>query len=158
MFKKHACMQVGPGVKADVSVLHPTTEAHLCQLAALENFADHGIFVKFGAEEAVQLEARALDLAVQQSAQDAELTKCVDLPVAQLPQCISHAVWCSCLRTQEFLESLYLRRRSQPPAWISVSVFQLTVWESQAWLVNMPGRMQGLVIMAPGQGIQLVQA
>ena len=65
-----------------MSVLHPVTEAHLCQLAALENFADHGVFVKFGMDEAVQLEARALDLAVQQSAQDAELTKCADLSLS----------------------------------------------------------------------------
>ena len=63
------------GARADVSMLHPVTEAHLCQLAALENYAELGVFVKFGVEEAVQLEARALDLAVQQSAQDAELAK-----------------------------------------------------------------------------------
>lgn len=63
------------GVRADVSLLHPTAEAHLCQLAALENYAEHGVFVKFGMEEAVQLEARALDLAVQQSTQDAELAR-----------------------------------------------------------------------------------
>lgn len=55
--------------------LHPITEAHLCQLAVFENYAEHGLFVKFETEEAVRLEARALDLAVQQSTQDAELTK-----------------------------------------------------------------------------------
>lgn len=61
-------------------MVHPVTEAHLCQLAALENFAEHGVFVKFDVEEAVRLEARALDLAVQQSTQDAELVKCAPAP------------------------------------------------------------------------------
>ncbi|KAK9813949.1 hypothetical protein WJX73_006170 [Symbiochloris irregularis] len=67
--------QASPAPAPAQEALHPITEAHLCQLAVFENYAEHGLFVKFGTEEAVRLEARALDLAVQQSTQDAELAK-----------------------------------------------------------------------------------
>ena len=75
---KHSVQAPAPRTES-LEPLHPVAEAHLCQLAAFENYAQHGMFVKFGPEEAVRLEARALDLAVQQSTQDAELIKCVML-------------------------------------------------------------------------------
>jgi len=42
-------------------------EAHLSQLAVLENFAAHGMFVKFTDEEAAALEGRALAIALSAS-------------------------------------------------------------------------------------------
>ena len=55
--------------------LHPVAEAHLCQLAAFENFAPHGMHVKFDYDEAAHLERSATDLAVQASIHHAELAK-----------------------------------------------------------------------------------
>lgn len=50
-------------------------EAHLCQLAAFENFAPHGLHVKFDFDEAIDLERSATELALQASAHHAELAK-----------------------------------------------------------------------------------
>ena len=50
-------------------------EAHLCQLAAFENYAPHGLHVKFDFEEAVSLERSATETAVQASVHHAELAK-----------------------------------------------------------------------------------
>lgn len=44
----------------------------MCQLAALENAADHQVFIKFTDEEANALESRALSLALELSALTAE--------------------------------------------------------------------------------------
>lgn len=54
---------------------HPQTEAHLCQLAVLENFAEHGLYVKFSNEEAEQLEQEALALALAESAREASMLR-----------------------------------------------------------------------------------
>ena len=54
-------------------------EAHLCQLAAFENYAPHGMHVKFDFDEAAGLERSATDLALQASMHHAELAKCVRL-------------------------------------------------------------------------------
>lgn len=50
---------------------HPKTEVHLCQLAVFENFAEHGLYVKFTNEEAEQLESEALALALDMSLREA---------------------------------------------------------------------------------------
>ncbi len=42
-------------------------EVHMCQLAALENTADHPVFIKFTDSEAGVLEERALQLALELS-------------------------------------------------------------------------------------------
>ena len=42
-------------------------EAHLCQLAMLENYAEHSMYVKFSDEEASMLEDKALKLALTES-------------------------------------------------------------------------------------------
>ncbi len=55
---------------------HPQTEAHLCQLAVLENFAEHGLYVKFSNEEAEQLEQEALALALAESTREASMLRC----------------------------------------------------------------------------------
>lgn len=65
------CANLGQGATATVELRHPRTEAHLSQLAVLENFAEHGLYVKFSNEEAQQLEREALALALQESAQEA---------------------------------------------------------------------------------------
>lgn len=57
------------------AALTPDAEAHLCQLAALENFADHGMFVKFSDEEAATLESKALDWALSESKEEEEARK-----------------------------------------------------------------------------------
>lgn len=55
--------------------LHPTAEAHLGQLAVFENYAPHGMHVKFDYSEAAALERSATDLALQASLHQAELAK-----------------------------------------------------------------------------------
>lgn len=55
--------------------LSTEVEAHLCQLAALENYAEHGMYVKFSDEEASALETKALDLALDDSKEDEEARK-----------------------------------------------------------------------------------
>lgn len=47
-------------------------EAHLCQLAMMENYAAHGMYVKFSDEEARALEERSLQLAMEESKEDEE--------------------------------------------------------------------------------------
>ena len=59
----------------DEQPLSSELEAHLCQLAALENYAEHGMYVKFSDEEALALETRALDLAIGESKEDEEARK-----------------------------------------------------------------------------------
>ena len=58
------------GATATVSLRQPRTEAHLSQLAVLENFAEHGLYVKFSNEEAEELEREALALALEESTQE----------------------------------------------------------------------------------------
>jgi hypothetical protein len=58
-----------------VELRHPQTEAHLCQLAVLENFAEHGLYVKFSNEEAEQLEQEALALALAESTREAGMLR-----------------------------------------------------------------------------------
>ena len=53
-----------------MSLRQPRTEAHLSQLAVLENFAEHGLYVKFSNQEAEELEREALALALEESTQD----------------------------------------------------------------------------------------
>ena len=69
------CRHLGQGTTATVELRHPRTEAHLSQLAVLENFAEHGLYVKFSNEEAQQLEREALALALQESAQEAGMRR-----------------------------------------------------------------------------------
>ncbi|KAK9918719.1 hypothetical protein WJX75_006260 [Coccomyxa subellipsoidea] len=63
------------GGTAHVELRHPQTEAHLCQLAVLENFAEHGLYVKFSNEEAEQLEQEALALALAESTREAGMLR-----------------------------------------------------------------------------------
>ena len=42
-------------------------EAHLCQLAALENYADHEMFIKFTEDESTALEVKVLEYAIAES-------------------------------------------------------------------------------------------
>ena len=58
------------GATATVSLRQPRTEAHLSQLAVLENFAEHGLYVKFSNQEAEELEREALALALEESTQE----------------------------------------------------------------------------------------
>ena len=58
------------GATATVSLRQPRTEAHLSQLAVLENFAEHGLYIKFSNEEAEELEREALALALEESTQE----------------------------------------------------------------------------------------
>ena len=53
-----------------MSLRQPRTEAHLSQLAVLENFAEHGLYVKFSNQEAEELEREALALALEESTQE----------------------------------------------------------------------------------------
>ena len=58
---------------ADLDVkLAPEVEAHLCQLAMLENYAEHSMYVKFSDEEASILESKALNLALTESKDEDE--------------------------------------------------------------------------------------
>ena len=66
-----------PSASSVAEDLHPVAEAHLCQLAAYENYAPHGMHVKFDHSEAASLERSATDLALQASMHHAELAKCV---------------------------------------------------------------------------------
>lgn len=58
------------GATATVSLRQPRTEAHLSQLAVLENFAEHGLYIKFSNQEAEELEKEALALALEESTQE----------------------------------------------------------------------------------------
>ena len=59
-----------------MSLRQPRTEAHLSQLAVLENFAEHGLYVKFSNEEAEELEREALALALEESTQEVGSDRC----------------------------------------------------------------------------------
>ena len=65
------------GATATVSLRQPRTEAHLSQLAVLENFAEHGLYVKFSNQEAEELEREALALALEESTQEVGTDRCV---------------------------------------------------------------------------------
>lgn len=67
------------GGTATVELRQPQTEAHLCQLAVLENFAENGLYVKFSNEEAEQLEQEALAIALAESAREAGMMRWVAL-------------------------------------------------------------------------------
>ena len=70
----HVCLQ---GATATVSLRQPRTEAHLSQLAVLENFAEHGLYVKFSNDEAEELEREALALALEESTQEVGSDRCI---------------------------------------------------------------------------------
>lgn len=72
--KKHPAFQGKFGTKEDLH-LEPEIEAHLCQLAAFENYADHGMVIKFSDAEASSLETRALDMALDESNAEEEARK-----------------------------------------------------------------------------------
>jgi hypothetical protein len=63
-----------------VELRHPKTEVHLCQLAVFENFAEHGVYVKFTDEEAEQLEREAIALALDMSLKEIGALECVPHP------------------------------------------------------------------------------
>jgi len=58
----------------------PEVEAHLCQLAMMENYASHPMYVKFSDEEADALEQRSLQLALEDSKADEEAARCPPPP------------------------------------------------------------------------------
>jgi hypothetical protein len=64
------CLQGGT---ATVALRCVHEEVHLSQLAVQENFAEHGVYVKFSNDEAEQLEREALALALAESAREAGL-------------------------------------------------------------------------------------
>ena len=68
-----------------MSLRQPRTEAHLSQLAVLENFAEHGLYVKFSNEEAEELEREALALALEESTQEVGSDRSVPARAGSLP-------------------------------------------------------------------------
>eukprot|EP00884_Botryococcus_braunii_P004662 jgi/Botrbrau1/14197/Bobra.0291s0003.2 len=81
------CCEGGQEVKMpDTEYWHgDVTEVHMCQLAALENAADHQILIKFTDDEAGALETRALTLALELSVLDAEQRRALVEEVHPLP-------------------------------------------------------------------------
>lgn len=69
----------GPDEQLDSEI-----EAHLCQLAMMENYASHGMYVKFSDDEARALEDRSLQLAIQESEIEEEARRSFSL----LLQCL----------------------------------------------------------------------
>lgn len=67
--------------------LDSEVEAHLCQLAMMENYAAHLMYVKFSNEEATELEERSFQLALRESREDEEARRykpSACLPIARL--------------------------------------------------------------------------
>lgn len=62
----------GKGKVPDDIPVTPEIEAHLCQLAMMENYAAHGMYVKFSDNEARALEERSIALAIEESRLDEE--------------------------------------------------------------------------------------
>jgi hypothetical protein len=87
----------------------PQEEVAISQLAVLENFAEHGLYVKFDDSEAAALETQALEHALRESAAEAAAAPsaaagCSRLLVCAAPSAPSHprpavaARWqCACL-------------------------------------------------------------
>lgn len=92
------------GATATVSLRQPRTEAHLSQLAVLENFAEHGLYVKFSNEEAEELEREALALALEESTLEVGSDRSVPCPrrvttLFQPSSCLPHSMtvlWMAC--------------------------------------------------------------
>lgn len=68
----NSVMWQGKGAEKGDPRLDSEAEAHLCQLAMMENFAAHGMYVKFSDDEARNLEERSIQLAIRESKDEEE--------------------------------------------------------------------------------------
>lgn len=75
----------GKHLDRDRVSLDDDIEAHLCQLAMMENYANHDMYVKFTQEEASALEEKVLEYALTESIAEAKAARSVLHDPASIP-------------------------------------------------------------------------